>query len=142
MLILHSTEGRIALIYMGWRAKTMTRSYGKTPRPSRKLPTAPSAEIQINIIGRHTLEQLSLEVQRAIERLNVHGVTGVERFRVRLLPLDNAAAPMTLWNEHGQQIQAINIPDLPPEKPYRDNEPGVGVSPAGPGTRRKTAPRL
>ncbi len=122
----------------------MTRSYGKPARSSRQPPTAPPAEIQINITGRHTLEQLSLELQRAIERLNVHGITGVERFRVRLLPLDDAAAPMTVWDAHGQQVQTINIPDLPPEKPYRDNEPGVGVSPAepGPGSRRKSAPHL
>jgi hypothetical protein len=122
----------------------MTRSYGKTHRPARQQPIAPPAEIQINITGRHTLEQLSLEVQRAIERLNVHGVAGVEKFRIRLLPLDDAGAPVAVWDDHGQQVLTINIPDLPPEKPYRDNEPGVGVSPAepGPGSRRKSAPRL
>ena len=122
----------------------MTGSYGKTPRPRRQPPTAPTAEIQINITGRHTLEQLSLEVQRAIARLQDHGIAGVEKFRVRLLPLDEAAAPMAVWDDDGQQVLTINIPDLPPEKPYRDNEPGVGVSPAepGPGSRRKSAPRL
>ena len=122
----------------------MTRSYGKTPRPRRQPPSAPTAEIQINITGRHTLEQLSLEVQRAIARLQDHGIDGVEKFRVRLLPLDEAAASMAVWDDDGQQVLTINIPDLPPEKPYRDNEPGVGVSPAGPGpgSRRKSAPRL
>lgn len=106
----------------------MTRSYGKTKRPNRQPPIALPAEIQINITGRHTLEQLSLEVQRAIERLNVYGITGVEKFRVRLLPLDETAAPMSVLDDHGQQVLTINIPDLPPQKPYRDNEPGVGVS--------------
>ena len=31
----------------------------------------------------------------------------------------------------------INIVDLPPEQPYRDNEPGVGVSPAALGPASK-----
>jgi hypothetical protein len=122
----------------------MTRNYGRMKRPARQEPTAPPAEIQINITGRHTLEQLSLELQRAVARLQDHGITGVEKFRARLLPLDEAAAPMAAWDQHGQQVLTINIPDLPPEKPYRDNEPGVGVSPdePGPGSRRKNAPRL
>ena len=122
----------------------MTRSYGRTQRPNRQPSIALPAEIQINITGRHTLEQLSLELQRAVARLQDYGITGVEKFRVRLLPLDEAAAPISVLDDHGQQVLTINIPDLPPEKPYRDNEPGVGVSPAepGPGSRRKSAPRL
>jgi hypothetical protein len=110
-------------------------------RNGRKPPAAPApSELQINLTERHTYEQLSLELQRVVAILQDHGVYGVEKFRMRLLPLDEQGNPVALFDEDGQQITVIDIPEKPKEKPYRDNEPGLGVSPPGPGSTR-AAPR-
>ncbi len=93
------------------------------------MPEAPQAtEIQVNITGRHTVEQLALEVQRALAMVQDYGATGMEKFRFRLLPLDEQAAPMILRDRAGEQVTVINIPDEPEPPPYRKNEPGVGVA--------------
>ena len=98
----------------------MSRPYGKMPRHRRKAPAAAApAEVQINLTERHTLEQLFLELQRAVAILQDHGVAGVEKFRMRLLPLDEAAAPMALIDDKRQRVLTINIPEVPAEKPYR-----------------------
>lgn len=106
----------------------MSRPYGKRPSANRKQPDAPQAvEIQVNITERHTMEQVALEVQRALAMVQDYGAVGVEKFRFRLLPLDRDGMPMVLRNEQDQQVTAINIPDVPPTPVYRENEPGIGV---------------
>lgn len=106
----------------------MSRPYGKLPPGGRKKPDAPEAtEIQVNITGRHTSEQIALEVQRALAMVQDYGAIGLEKFRFRLLPLDEEGAPMILRDGQGQQVTVINIPDVPAEPVYRANEPGVGV---------------
>ena len=97
----------------------MSRPYGKIPRKGAKPVAAPPAEIQINIAGRHTIEQLSLELQRALARLQEHDVYGVQKVRIRLQPLDEQGNSMALWREDGQAIELIEIPEPPPEPPYR-----------------------
>ena len=108
----------------------MARLYGKYPAKGRQQPAvAQLGEIQVNITGRHTIEQLALEVQRALAMVQDYGAAGVERFRFRLLPLDEDAVPKALHDAHGQPVTTINIPDTPPEPVYRENEPGVGFVP-------------
>lgn len=103
----------------------MSRPYGRMPRQGSKAPAAPAAlEVQINLTERHTLEQVSLELQKAIAILQDHGVYGVEKFRMRLQPLDDQAKPVALFDETGQQITVIDIPEKPKEKPYREPTPG------------------
>lgn len=108
----------------------MARQYGRIPKSGRRsaTPEAP-AEIRMVIAENYTLEQFALEVQRGFHLLQEYGATGLIRFRAQLMPLDAEGRPMTLYDEHGQRVTAIHIPGLPPEKPYRDNEPGVGVLP-------------
>lgn len=124
----------------------MSRPYGRTPRSDPKAPAAPaSLEIQINLTERHTIEQLALELQRAVAILQDYGAVGVERFRMRLQPLGEDGMPIALFDDDGQQITVIDIPEKPKAGPWRPNEPGIGdiglgVSPAGPGSRRE-APR-
>jgi hypothetical protein len=109
----------------------LSRQYGKIPRGGRKQPEASQpAEIQVNITGRHTMEQLALEVQRALAMVQDFGAAGLEKFRFRLLPLDARAEPTILRDRAGQIVTTINIPDEPPEKPYRENEPGLAASAA------------
>jgi hypothetical protein len=94
----------------------------------RKQPEEPQAtEIQVNIHERHTIEQIALEVQRALAMVQDYGAIGLEKFRFRLLPLDAEGLPMILRNGQGHQVTAINIPEKPAEPVYRKNEPGVGV---------------
>ena len=108
----------------------MSRPYGRRPPSSGKQPDAPAAtEIQVNITGRHTMEQLALEVQRALAMVEDYGATGLENFRFRLLPLDHDGVPVVLRDEQGQQVTVINIPDVLPQPAYRQNEPGVGIKP-------------
>ncbi len=97
----------------------MTRSYGKIPRKGHKAQPPPSAEIQINITGRHTLEQLSLELQKALARLQEHDVYGVQKVRIRLQPLDEKGQGVSLWKETGEPLETIQIPDEPTVPPYR-----------------------
>ncbi len=59
------------------------------------------------------MEQLALEVQRALAMVQDYGAVGLEKFRFRLLPLDAKAAPMVLRDRQGQPVQVINIPDEP-----------------------------
>ena len=122
----------------------MSPPYGKPPaRRSRPTQAVQPGEIQNNITGRHTMEQLALEVQRALAMVQDYGAFGIEKFRFRLLPLDAQARPTVLPDEHGHQVMAINIPDVPAEPVYRQDEPGgVGVmsaSEASPSTA-PTAP--
>lgn len=56
-----------------------------------------------------------------------YGASGMEKFRFRLLPLDAQGAPMILRDGQGGQVTIINIPDVPAEPVYRENEPGVGI---------------
>ena len=118
----------------------MPRSYGTLPSRSRKQHSgAEATEIQVNITGRHTMEQLALEVQRALAMVQDYGVIGLEKFRFRLLPMDADAKPMILRNELGQQVTTINIPDVPAAPVYRQNEPGVGISPVAPAKTNASA---
>lgn len=113
------------------RKSPLSRPYGRIPRKGHK-PKGPAqpAEIRMVIPQTYTLEQFALEVQRGFHRLQELGATGLTRFRAQLMPLDEHGEPMTLHDEHGEPVTVINIPELPPEAPYRDNEPGVGVLPA------------
>ena len=97
----------------------MTRPYGKIPRKGHKAQPPPSADIQINISGRHTLEQFSLELSKAVARLQEHAVYGVQRIRMRLETLDEKGEPMTAYTEDGKPVELIQIPDVPPPAPYR-----------------------
>ena len=97
----------------------MTRAYGKIPRKGGKVTAVPPAEIQINITGRHTIEQLSHELQKAIARLQEHDVHGVQKVRMRLQPLDEKGDSMALWRENGEAVEIIHIPEPQPEPPYR-----------------------
>lgn len=97
----------------------MARSYGKIPRGGKREQPAPPAEIRIRIPGRHTLEQLSLDLQRAVARLQEHNVYGVQNFRIQLQPLDQDGKPIGLWTEDGNPVEVINIPEPKPEPPYR-----------------------
>ena len=97
----------------------MTRAYGKIPRKGHKATVAPPAEIQINIAGRHTIEQLSHELQKAMARLQEHDVHGVQKVRMRLQPLDEKGDSMALWRENGEVVETIQIPEPEPEPPYR-----------------------
>lgn len=116
----------------------MSRAYGKRPSSSRNQPAMQQPiEIQVNITGRHTMEQLALEVQRALAMVQDYGAAGLEKFRFRLLPLDKEAQPTVLLDEQGNQVTTINIPDVPAEPAYRRNEPGVGIAS---GDRTGTAP--
>ncbi len=106
----------------------MPRQYGRMPPGGRKQPDAPQpVEIQVNLTRRHTMEQLALEVQRALAMVEDYGAAGVEAFRFRLLPLDDKAKPLILRDEQGRQVTKISIPAEPEQPPYRANEPGVGV---------------
>ena len=78
------------------------------PRPEA-APAAASPEIHINLTERHTLERLLLELQRAIKILQNRGITGVEKFRMRVLPLDDQAQPAALFDESGHQILTRSI---------------------------------
>jgi len=116
----------------------LSRAYGKFPAKHRNQGAPQQAtEIQVNITGRHTIEQLALEVQRALAIVQDFGTFGVEKFRFRLLPMSQDAEPMILRDEQGRQVTVINIPDMPAEPAYRLNEPGVGVVP----TTLSEAPR-
>ena len=97
----------------------MTRPYGKIPRKSHKAQPPATADLQININGRHTLEQFSLELSRAVARLQEHEVFGVQRVRIRLETLDEKGETMAAYSEDGKPVQLIQIPDVPPEPPYR-----------------------
>lgn len=109
----------------------MSHPYGKFARSGGKGPEAPQpVEIQVNITDRYTIEQLALEVQRALAMVQDYGAIGLEKFRFRLLPLDHDGAPMVLRDEQGRAVTVINIPDVPAVPVYRQNEPGVGIVPA------------
>ena len=119
----------------------MARQYGRIPRGGGKAATpAEPSEIRIVIAQNYTWEQFALEAQRAFHQVQEYGATGLIRFRAQLMPLDENGKPMTLYDQHGQPVTAIHIPEPPQEKPYRDNEPGVGVMPAAkPRTPRPSA---
>ena len=119
----------------------MSRPYGKTPMHGRKQPGAEQAtEIQVNITDRHSIEQIALEVQRALAMVQDYGVVGLEKFRFRLMPLDEKAEPMILRDMQGRQVLTINIPDQPEPPPYQKNEPGVGVTTVQPRPMTKAEP--
>jgi hypothetical protein len=118
----------------------VSRQYGRIPRSGNKGPSAARpTEIQINIQQTYTIEQFHLEVQRALGKLQDYGAIGLARFRARLMPLDEAGKDMVLLDEQGQPVTEINIPELAPVKPYRENEPGVGVLPSA-APKRVTQP--
>lgn len=97
----------------------MSRSYGKIPRGGRKDQPAAPADLQINITGRHTLEQLSMELQKAIAQLQEQHVYGVQKVRIRLEALDTKGELIALYDEDGRPIPLIQIPPLKAEPPYR-----------------------
>ena len=103
----------------------------------RKQPDIPQpVEIQVNITDRHSIEQIALEVQRALAMVQDYGAAGLEKFRFRLLPLDLEGEPIILRDGQGEPVTIINIPDVPAEPVYRVNEPGLGVTPrSGPVTK-------
>jgi hypothetical protein len=97
----------------------MARQYGEFSRKGAQKPTPPPAEILINITGRHTLEQITHEFQKAIAILQEHDVYGVEKLRMRFQPLDEKGARRALWAEDGKAIEKIDIPEVPATPPYR-----------------------
>jgi len=97
----------------------MSKPYGKIPRKASRPQPSPPSEIQINIAGRYTLEQLSHELAKAVARLQEHGVYGVQKMRMHLQPLDEKGQGIALWDEQGKAVETIQIPDVPPEPPYR-----------------------
>ena len=116
----------------------MTRNYGRIPRGGRKSETpAEPTEIRLVIAQTYTWEQFALEVQRAFHQVQEYGATGLVRFRAQLMPLDENGKPMMLYDQHGQPVTAIHIPELAAEKPYRDNEPGVNVTTVKPSAAPK-----
>lgn len=94
----------------------MSRPYGNTPRGGRRQPEAAlPVEIQVNMRERHTMEQLALEVQRALAMVEEFGAFGVESFRFRLLPLDADGRPVILRDGQGKAVTAIHIPEQGPD---------------------------
>ncbi len=117
----------------------MARQYGRIPRGGGKAASpAEPAEIRLVIAQTYTLEQFALEVQRAFHQVQEYGATGLVRFRAQLMPLDENGQPMTLYDQHGQPVTAIHIPEMSPEKPYRENEPGTDVATVKPRAVPKT----
>lgn len=99
----------------------MSRPYGKISRKGAQKPTPPPAEIQMNFAGRHTLEQITHEFQKAMAILQEHDVIGVQKFRMRFEPLDGQGQGIALWDAAGQPIAVMNIPDIPAPPPYRED---------------------
>jgi hypothetical protein len=97
----------------------MTRPYGKISRTTRRDPPAAPTDLQINITGRHTLEQLSMELQVVIARLQEAHAYGVQNVRIRLEPTDKQGERITLFDQEGKPVQLMRVPELPPEPPYR-----------------------
>src|SRR4051794_15435755 len=97
----------------------MAKAYGKIPRGSKKATPAPPAEILVRIGGRHTLEQITEQLQIMISRLQDQNVHGVQEFRVRCEPLDAKGKPVALWDAEGRPLAILDIsaPETPP--PYR-----------------------
>lgn len=98
--------------------EAMKQPYGKYQRG--KSSPAPSADrLAITIHGRHTLEQLSLELQKMIAELQEHGVHGVEACSLYLKPLDEQAGRIALWNDKGEPISRLDVPRQATPPPYR-----------------------
>ncbi len=114
-----STARPLAAAQPACYASPMTRPYGKIPRNGHKAQPMPSADLQINIGGRHTLEQFSRELSRAVARLQEHEVHGVQRVRIRLETLDEKGETIAAYSESGKPVQLIQIPDVPAPPPYR-----------------------
>ena len=96
----------------------MTKPYGKIPRKSHKAQPPPSAELQINITDRHTLEQFSHELQKVIGRLQEHDVYGVQRISISLETLDDKGERVA-YSDAGKPVQLIQIPEVPVPPRYR-----------------------
>ena len=100
------------------RARTGNCRRGGSEMPEALQPT----KVQVNITGRHTVEQLALEIQKAVAMVRAYGATRLEKFRFRLLPLDQKAAPMILRDGQERQMTVINLPEEPEQPVYREDE--------------------
>jgi hypothetical protein len=124
----------------GMLVSIMAKAYGKIPRTGSRKTPAPPAEILVRIRGRHTLEQITEQVQIMIARLQDQNVYGVQEFRVRCEPLDAKGKPVALRDAEGKPLAVLDIPapETPPP-PYRPAtyEPVGDPSRSGPRFQRE-----
>jgi hypothetical protein len=97
----------------------MKQPYGKYQRGKAKPSIQPAASVIVEIHGRHTLEQFSLELQKAVARLQERGAFGIEECRFTINPLDEKGVLMALHNADGEAMTRIDIGAPPPDPPYR-----------------------
>jgi hypothetical protein len=97
----------------------MKQPWGEFKRGKAKPPTPPPASVIVKIHGRHTLEQFSLELQKAVARLQEQHVFGIEECRFTINPLDEKGQPMALRDAKGEFMSRLEIGAPPPDPPYR-----------------------
>jgi hypothetical protein len=97
----------------------MAKAYGKIPRTGGRKTPAPPAELLVRIRGRHTLEQITEQMQIMVARLQDQNIYGVQEFRVRCEPLDAKGKPAALWDQEGKPVAILDIPTPKTPPPYR-----------------------
>jgi hypothetical protein len=96
----------------------MKQPYGKMSKA--KTTKGPSADrLVIDIRDRHTIEQMSLELQKMLATLHDLGAYGMEACTIYLKPLDQKGELIALYDEKGSQITRLQFPPAAETKPYR-----------------------
>jgi len=96
----------------------MKQPYGTFKKGKATAP--PSADrVVIDIRDRHTIEQMSLELQKMLARLHDLGAYGIEACSIYLKPLDEKGEVIALYDAKGKQVMKLQFPPLLEATPYR-----------------------